>query len=84
DEIIELHRAALLRPPGHPDRSMSFNNLSAGLRDRPPQQYVPSDIDELGGTALLLRPLGHPDRCLSTILPSTFKLDFFSDAGRLG
>ncbi|KAG2052559.1 hypothetical protein BDR06DRAFT_827537, partial [Suillus hirtellus] len=60
-----LHRAALLRPPGQPDRSMSFNNLSAGFRDRPPQQYVPSDIDELGGTALLIHPLGHPDRCVS-------------------
>ncbi|KAG2105494.1 uncharacterized protein F5147DRAFT_838096 [Suillus discolor] len=42
--------------------------LSAGFRDRPPQQYVPSDIDEaieLGGTALLFRPFGHPDRRVS-------------------
>ncbi|KAG1848847.1 hypothetical protein C8R48DRAFT_614560, partial [Suillus tomentosus] len=64
NESIELHQAASLLHP-LPDRSMSFNNLSAGFRDRPPQQYVPSDIDELGGAALLLRPLGHPDRCVS-------------------
>ncbi|KAG2028483.1 hypothetical protein BDR03DRAFT_1078064, partial [Suillus americanus] len=71
DESIELHRAAiLLRPPGHSDRSHSFNNLTNSLLDRFRQRGrgVQSDLDEsieLHRAALLLCPVGHSDRSWS-------------------
>ncbi|KAG2099598.1 uncharacterized protein F5147DRAFT_814041 [Suillus discolor] len=63
DEAIELHLdALLLRPPDHPDRSMSLSNLGASLRNRFQQCGIMSDLDEsieLHRDALLLCP---PDR----------------------
>ncbi|KAG1875785.1 TPR-like protein [Suillus subluteus] len=47
DDAIELHRSALLlRPPGHPLRSSSLNNLATSLRDRFLQRGIMSDFDE--------------------------------------
>ena len=69
DEAIVLDREALdLRPPGHPDRSMSLNNLAIRLSARYKQLGGVEDLDEavvLDREALDLRPLGHPDRSSS-------------------
>ncbi|KAG2095436.1 uncharacterized protein F5147DRAFT_819133 [Suillus discolor] len=59
DEAIELHRAALLFPSGHSDRSSCLNNLANSLRNRFQQCGMMSDLDEaieLHQAALLLRP----------------------------
>ncbi|KAJ3512641.1 hypothetical protein NMY22_g15273 [Coprinellus aureogranulatus] len=64
-EAIVLYRRALfLRPPGHPDRSQSLNNLASSLSET----GSPEDLQEsisLYRQALELRPPGHPDRSLS-------------------
>ncbi|KAG1734865.1 CHAT domain-containing protein [Suillus paluster] len=60
DKVIEFRRdELLLRPPGHPDRSFSLNNLAISLRDRFKLHGSLSDLDEaieLHRAALLLRP----------------------------
>ncbi|KAG2156133.1 TPR-like protein [Suillus clintonianus] len=67
-DSVEEYRAALQDcPPGHPDRSMTFNNLAISLRNRFLQQGDPADLDEaieLLRAALLLRHPGHPDRSM--------------------
>jgi CHAT domain-containing protein len=66
DEAIVLDREALnLRPQGHPDRSMSLNNLALHLSTRYDQLGAMQDLDEaivLDREALNLCPQGHPDR----------------------
>ncbi|KAG1829949.1 TPR-like protein [Suillus variegatus] len=68
DESIELLRdALLLYPPGHPDRSLSLNNLALSLRDSFQQRGIMSDLDEsieLLRDALLLPPPGRSDRSM--------------------
>jgi len=69
DEAIDLHRAALvLRPHGHPDRSITLNNLALSLQDRFEERSVLADLDEaidLHRAALALCPLGHPYQSMS-------------------
>jgi hypothetical protein len=68
-EAIGLHREALsLRPPGHPDRSMSCTNLANSLLERFELTGEVSLFPEaihLQREALLLRPKGHPYRCMT-------------------
>ncbi|KAG1876044.1 hypothetical protein C8R48DRAFT_690558 [Suillus tomentosus] len=60
DEFMELHRdAVLLRPPGHPDRSSSLNDLAISLRDRFHQQSVQSDLHEAFSFYSQLSRLSH-------------------------
>jgi hypothetical protein len=65
-EAVELHRQALaLRPQGHPNRSMSLNNLAYALQTRFEQLGNRDSLAEavdLHRQALDLRPQGHPDR----------------------
>ncbi|KAF8132951.1 TPR-like protein [Boletus edulis] len=69
DEVIVLDREALeLCPQGHPDRSMSLNNLAIRLWTHYNQLGAMVDLDEaivLDREALELRPQGHPDRSMS-------------------
>ncbi|KAG2369177.1 hypothetical protein BDR07DRAFT_754124 [Suillus spraguei] len=68
DEAIEFHRAALLYPPGHLDRSIPLVYLAIILGYRFKQQGIPSDLDEatkLLCTAPLLFPVDHPHRSMS-------------------
>jgi CHAT domain-containing protein len=66
DKAIVLDREALgLCPQGHPDRSLSLNNLAVHLSSRYNQLGAMQDLDEaivLDREALGLRPQGHPDR----------------------
>jgi hypothetical protein len=66
---IEIRRKVLdLHPPGHPERSMSLNNLAVALRIRYEQTGGMADLDRaisLHEEALNLRPPGHPDRSRS-------------------
>jgi CHAT domain-containing protein/tetratricopeptide (TPR) repeat protein len=68
-EAIVLDREALgLCPEGHPDRSMSLNNLAVCLSTRYDQLGAMEDLDEaivLDREALGLCPEGHPDRSMS-------------------
>jgi tetratricopeptide (TPR) repeat protein len=65
-EIIKLQRQALdLRPPGHPDHSMSVHNLATALQTRYEELgdlHSLSEAIELHRQALNLRPPGHSDR----------------------
>ncbi|KAG1848472.1 CHAT domain-containing protein [Suillus subluteus] len=69
DEAIDLHRAALaLCPLGHPDRSISLNNLADSLNVRFEQRGALPDLDEtieLYRAVLALCPQDHPDRSMS-------------------
>ena len=48
DEVISLHREALLlRPAPDPHRSMSLNNLVTALQTRFKQQGASNDLDEV-------------------------------------
>ncbi|KAH8103699.1 CHAT domain-containing protein [Phellopilus nigrolimitatus] len=64
EESITLHRDALeLRPPGHPDRSVSLSNLVKAMRTRFEQTGRMEDLEKciaLYRGALDLHPLGHP------------------------
>jgi CHAT domain-containing protein len=66
NEAIVLDREALdLCPRGHPDRSISLNNLAVDLSVRCGQLGEREDLDEaivLQREALGLRPQGHPLR----------------------
>ncbi|KAG2099630.1 CHAT domain-containing protein [Suillus discolor] len=85
DESVELHRdALLLRPPGHPSRSSSLNNLALYLRDKFLQRGIMSDLDEsveLYWDALLLRPPGHPSRSSSLNNLALYLRDRFLQRG---
>jgi hypothetical protein len=66
DEATELDREVLaLRPPGHPDRTLSCAHLAVSLHERYKQCF---DLDllekaiELDREALALEPPGHPKR----------------------
>jgi tetratricopeptide (TPR) repeat protein len=79
ESSISYHREALqLRPPGHPDRSMSLNNLadillfrfknvrsSSADLDRASRESELEQVIALGQEALDLRPDSHPDRWMS-------------------
>jgi hypothetical protein len=69
NELIEIKRKVLaLRPPGHPDRANSFDNLATSLRVRYKQTGDVALLDgaiELNRGALALRPPGHPNRATS-------------------
>ncbi|KAH7918425.1 hypothetical protein BV22DRAFT_1041786 [Leucogyrophana mollusca] len=79
DEAIDHHHASLgLRPPVHPDRSSSLNNLALTLSTRFKQRGDRADLDEaieLNRAALALHPPGHLDRSMSlnnlAVTPST-------------
>ncbi|PPQ87099.1 hypothetical protein CVT26_011978, partial [Gymnopilus dilepis] len=64
DEAILKHQEALeLRPSGHPDRSVSLNNLANALQIRFNQSGRQADLDEailMHQEALELCPSGHP------------------------
>jgi tetratricopeptide (TPR) repeat protein len=66
EHSILLQRVALaLRPPGHPLRHWSLNNLSAALDSRYRKTKSTEDLEEcilLFKDALALRQKGHPDR----------------------
>ncbi|KAG2137426.1 CHAT domain-containing protein [Suillus bovinus] len=70
DQAIALHTEALaLRPIGHPDRSMSLNNLAEKLSSRFKHRGNEEDLDQaiaLDTEALALRPIGHTDRSMSS------------------
>ena len=70
-EAIVLDREALdLRPQGHPDRSMSLNNLANRFSALYNQLGAMQDLDKaivLAREALDLRPQGHPDRSGSLV-----------------
>ncbi|KAH7918904.1 hypothetical protein BV22DRAFT_1123568 [Leucogyrophana mollusca] len=79
DKAIDHHRAPLrLRPPVHPDRSSSLNNLALTLSTRFKQRGDRADLDEaieLNRAALELHPPGHPLHSTSpsnlVVTPST-------------
>ncbi|KAF8436217.1 hypothetical protein L210DRAFT_2474093 [Boletus edulis BED1] len=64
EEVIILDQEALdLRPQGHPDRTISLNNLALCLSTRYKQLEIMQDLDEaivLDREAFPPRP--HPDR----------------------
>jgi hypothetical protein len=66
DHKILLNRVALaLRPPGHPERDLSLNNLSASLDKHDKKSRSAGNLEEcilLHREALALRPPGHRDR----------------------
>ena len=69
NEAAVLAREALsLHPPGHPDRSMSLNNLAVCLSSRYDQLGEIGDLEEaliFDREALSLCPPGHPGRAIS-------------------
>ena len=69
DEVMTYHHEALtLRPPGHPDRSMSLNNLANALLAHYKQSGSMEDLEEAityHHEALTLCPPGHPGHCTS-------------------
>ncbi|KAI0040076.1 hypothetical protein FA95DRAFT_1503354, partial [Auriscalpium vulgare] len=69
EEAILLHREGLdLRPPGHPDRSGSLNNLANAVMTQFEQRGRMADLEEailLHREALALTPIGHTNRSLS-------------------
>ena len=69
EEAIVLDREALsLCPQGHPNRSMSLNNLAVSLSSRYKQLGAREDLDEaivLNREALDLCPQEHPNRSMS-------------------
>ncbi|KAL0948517.1 hypothetical protein HGRIS_011077 [Hohenbuehelia grisea] len=71
DKSIELKTAALeLRPPGHPDRAESLDDLAIYFWARYRLERFCDDLEksmELFTEALELRPPGHPDRAQSLI-----------------
>ena len=66
NETIALDQEALtLRPPGHPDRLVSLNNLVVDLTIRHNRLGGMEDFNAVivpGREALKLRPHGHPSR----------------------
>jgi hypothetical protein len=84
EEAITSHREALtLRPPGHPNRSKSLDNLaSCSVHTRYKQLGRMEDLEEVityHREALTLCPPGHPDRSVpSTTLPVRFILAMIS------
>ena len=69
EEVITYCPEALtLRPPGHPDRSSSLNDLAIAVLTRYHQLGRIEDLEEAITylrEALTLSPLGHPDRSSS-------------------
>ena len=67
--MITYHRETLtLRPPGHPDRSSSLNNLALAVYTRYEQSGRIEDLEDVityHREALSLRPPGNPDRSSS-------------------
>ncbi|KAN0082482.1 CHAT domain containing protein [Tylopilus felleus] len=69
DQAVVLCREALeLCPQGHPNRSVSLNDLASCLRTRYTQLGAVPDLEQaivLNREALELRPQGHPHRSFS-------------------
>jgi Na+-translocating ferredoxin:NAD+ oxidoreductase RNF subunit RnfB len=69
EDAISSHREALtLCPPGHPNRSISLNNLANALSTRFEQSGRMEDLEDAISShreALTLCPPGHPDRSSS-------------------
>ena len=81
EQAITLWRAALdLCPEGHPDRSLSLNNLATSFSDRYKKQASIADLRKAIGlyrAALELRPPGHSGRALAlNNLASNLRLRF--------
>lgn len=65
NEAIEYGREPLaLRPPGHPNRFKSLNNISHALRARGLTEDM-GEVIEQRRESLTLIPLGHPDRAVA-------------------
>jgi len=87
EDAITSHRQALtLRPPGHPDRSISLNNLASALSTRFQQTGRMEDLEDAITylrQALTLRPPGHPDRSSSLNNLASALSTRFQQTGRM-
>ncbi|TEB28782.1 hypothetical protein FA13DRAFT_757741 [Coprinellus micaceus] len=88
DHKIMLNRIALaLRPPGHPKRHYSLNNLAFSLGSRYRKSRLVADLEELillHRQALALRRPGHPHRYYSCHNLASSLHDRFRKDGRIG
>ncbi|KAI0038377.1 hypothetical protein FA95DRAFT_1663141, partial [Auriscalpium vulgare] len=86
-EAVFLLREALdLNPPGHPDCSLSLNNLANALRAQFVQLGRMPDLEEaisLHREALYLTPPGHRDRSLSLNNLANAVMTQFQQLGRM-
>jgi tetratricopeptide (TPR) repeat protein len=87
EDAITYHRQALtLRPPGHPSRSTSLNNLATALSTRFEQSGRVEDLEDAityHRQALTLRPPGHPSRSTSLNNLATALSTRFQQSGRV-